>query len=93
MAVRKKHGSWYVIYPVGRKVSGQIRYAEKKVGKYKRQADEMDEMLRSEFKKREMLGIKHEQKKKKSFAEIRNNILTANDHHGPWRWSACSEHV
>ena len=72
MAVRKKHGSWYVIYPVGRKASGQIRYTEKKVGKYKRQAYELDEMLRADFKKRELLGIDHEQQKPMSFAELAN---------------------
>lgn len=70
MAVRKRYGSWYVIYPVGKKANGRIKYAEKKVGKYKRQADELDEMLRSEFKKRELLGIKHDQKQRMSFIEL-----------------------
>jgi len=70
MAVRKRYENWYVIYPVGRKANGQIKYAEKKVGKYKRQADELDEMLRSEFKKRELLGIKHDQKQRMSFTEL-----------------------
>ena len=70
MAVRKRYGNWYVIYPVARKANGQIKYAEKKVGKYKRQADELDEMLRSEFKKRELLGIKHDQKQRMSFVEL-----------------------
>jgi len=70
MAVRKRYGNWYVIYPVARKAGGQIKYAEKKVGKYKRQAGELDEMLRSEFKKRELLGIKHDQKQRMSFTEL-----------------------
>ena len=30
----------------------------------------MDEMLRSEFRRREMLGIGHEKKKRMSFAEL-----------------------
>lgn len=70
MAVRKRYGNWYVTYPISRKPDGTIKYREKKVGKYKRQAEEMDEMLRSDFKKREMLGIKHEQKRRVSFAEL-----------------------
>jgi integrase len=70
MAVRKRYGNWYVTYPIGRKPDGKIKYGEKKVGKYKRQADEMDEMLRAEFKKRELLGISHEKKKQMSFVEL-----------------------
>lgn len=70
MAVRKRVENWYVTYPVGRKPNGKIRYTEKKVGKYKRQAIEMDEMLRSEFRKREILGLNHEKKERMSFTEL-----------------------
>jgi integrase len=70
MAVRKRYGNWYVIYPVRRNGDGTIKYAEKKVGKYKRQAEELYYILYAEFKKRELLGIKHTKTKEMSFSEL-----------------------
>ena len=70
MAVRKRYKNWYVTYPIGRKPDGKIKYREKKVGKYKRQAEEMEQMLYAEFKKRELLGLKHEKKQDMSFAQL-----------------------